>query len=298
MPQQFTAWNALYRHLRAAVGEARLHAGAEVLGVVDGEDTAAVHLADGRVVTAELVVAADGWHSTVRQALLPGVAPEYAGYVAWRGVVPEAELPAEVASTFVDRFTFAEVRTGRHALCYLVPGPDGELAAGERRVTWVWYVGVDAGADLDRELTDAGGHRRPISVPPGAASEDFVAAVHGRARKVLPLVFAELVTRTREPFVQTVVDLASPRMAWQRCALIGDAAFVPRPHTAAATAKAAGDVLSLATALTAAGPGHEPTALHRWEPRRLAVGRQLGEHGRRLGASLGLHVPRPDRVVG
>jgi len=264
-----------------------------VVAVVDGPDAAVVHLADGRKLTVDLVVGADGWDSTVRQDLLPGVRPRHSGYLAWRGLADEADLPAEVSRVLVDRFTFAEVPAGGHALAYLVPGADGELAAGTRRVNWVWYVAADAalGCWLDGELPEAAGRRRALSVPPGAAGAGFVTEVRARARRELPPVLAELVERTEQPFVQTVVDLESPRMAWQRCALIGDAAFVPRPHTAAGTAKAAGDVLALAGALAAAGPGREPEALARWEPARLAEGRHLAEHGRHLGASLGFPAP-------
>jgi 2-polyprenyl-6-methoxyphenol hydroxylase-like FAD-dependent oxidoreductase len=283
MPQRFTAWNALYRHLRAAVGDERHHAGRRVIAVEDGDEYATLHLAGGQRCEAELVIAADGWNSSVRRALLPDVEPVYAGYVAWRGVADERDLPAEVLEVFADRFTFFEAAGGGHCLCYLVPGADGELEPGSRRLNWVWYVTVDPGADLDVQLTYAGGARRELSVPPGSASHEFVATVRARAQTMLPRVFAELVTSTREPFVQAIVDLASPRMAWQRCCLLGDAAFVPRPHTAASTAKAAGDVLALAGALHQAGAGNEAAALRRWEPERLAVGRELGEHGRRLG---------------
>jgi 2-polyprenyl-6-methoxyphenol hydroxylase-like FAD-dependent oxidoreductase len=283
MPQRFTAWNALYRHLRAAVGDERHDAGRRVVAVDDGDESATLHFADGQRRDAELVIAADGWSSSVRRALLPAVKPVYAGYVAWRGVADERDLPAEVLDVFTDRFTFFEAADGGHCLCYLVPGADGELAPGARRLNWVWYVNVGPGAELDFQLTDADGERRELSVSPGSASDEFVAMVYARARGILPRVFAELVTSTRDPFVQAIVDLASPRMAWQRCCLLGDAAFVPRPHTAASTAKAAGDVLALAGALHHAGAGNEAAALRRWEPERLAVGRELGEHGRRLG---------------
>lgn len=283
MPQRFTAWNALYRHLRAAVGEERLRQGQRVTGLVDGPGIATLRLANGRTDTADLVIAADGWGSSVRRALLPGVAPEYAGYVAWRGVADEGAVPSAVLGVLNDRFTFYETPDGGHCLCYLVPGAEGELAPGARRLNWVWYVPVDAGPELDRQLTDARGVLRELSVPPGSASQAFVAHVHARARVMLPAVVAELVTRTQEPFVQAIVDLASPRMAWQRVCLLGDAAFVPRPHTAASTAKAAGDVLALAAAVREHGPGNEPDALRAWEPGRLAVGRALGVYGRRLG---------------
>jgi hypothetical protein len=46
--------------------------------------------------------------------------------------------------------------------------------------------------------------------------------------------------RILEPFLQTIQDLSVRRMAVGRIALVGDAAFIPRPHTAASTAKAAG----------------------------------------------------------
>ena len=283
MPQRFTAWNALYRHLRAAVGDERHHAGRRVSAVRDGEQTATLKFADGERSEVDLVVAADGWNSSVRRASLPDVEPVYAGYVAWRGVAQERDLPAEVLDVFTDRFTFFEAPDGGHCLCYLVPGSDGELEPGSRRLNWVWYVNVDPGADLDFQLTDARGQRGELSLSPRGASDQFLMLVRARARMMLPQVFAELVICTREPFVQSIVDLASPRMAWQRVCLLGDAAFVPRPHTAASTSKAAGDVLALAGALHHAGAGNEPEALRRWEPERLAVGRDLGEHGRQLG---------------
>jgi 2,6-dihydroxypyridine 3-monooxygenase len=64
--------------------------------------------------------------------------------------------------------------------------------------------------------------------------------------------------------------------------LIGDAAFVARPHAAAGTAKAAADAWSLAEALGSAPD--VPSALRAWEPRQLALGRNLLERTRRIGA--------------
>lgn len=286
MRQRFTAWNALYRHLRSALPDDRIRHRQRVTGLVDGSEAVTLHLEDGRTDTAGLVVAADGWASSVRRALLPDVGPVYAGYVAWRGLVAERHLPPGVIDALVDRFTFYEAPEGGHCLCYIVPGADGELSPGQRRLNWVWYVAVDAGPELDRQLTDNRGAVRELSVPPGAAATEFVVGVQARARRMLPAVFAEAVGRTPDPFVQAIVDLESPRMAWQRVCLLGDAAFVPRPHTAASTAKAAGDVLALAAALREHGPGREPDALRAWEPGRLAVGKSLGAHGRRLGRRL------------
>ena len=64
--------------------------------------------------------------------------------------------------------------------------------------------------------------------------------------------------------------------------LPGDAAFVLRPHAAAATAKAAADAMSLAAALVDA-PRNPDAALRVWETRQLEYGRRLAEHGVALG---------------
>lgn len=71
-------------------------------------------------------------------------------------------------------------------------------------------------------------------------------------------------------------------MAFGRACLIGDAAFVARPHGAAGTAKAAADAWALVDAL--ARHADVPAALADWEPGQLALGRQLLERTRRIGS--------------
>jgi 2-polyprenyl-6-methoxyphenol hydroxylase-like FAD-dependent oxidoreductase len=110
---------------------------------------------------------------------------------------------------------------------------------------------------------------------------DAVEALDTHAARTLGGAFSDLVRATREPFVQSVIDLSSPRMAFGRVCLIGDAAFVPRPHTAASTQKAATDVLALQAAL--ASDRDEQAALAAWEPGRLRLGQHLASLGRRLG---------------
>ena len=72
-------------------------------------------------------------------------------------------------------------------------------------------------------------------------------------------------------------------MAIGRVAIIGDAAFVARPHVGAGVSKACDDALALADAL--AGHDVEP-ALHAFEALRLPVGRRIIERARHLGAYL------------
>ena len=70
-------------------------------------------------------------------------------------------------------------------------------------------------------------------------------------------------------------------MSFGRVCLLGDAAFVVRPHAAAGTAKAASDAWELARAL-AEQPDFE-SALRAWEPGQLELGRNLLARTRRIG---------------
>jgi 2-polyprenyl-6-methoxyphenol hydroxylase-like FAD-dependent oxidoreductase len=67
-------------------------------------------------------------------------------------------------------------------------------------------------------------------------------------------------------------------MAFDRIALVGDAAFIPRPHTAASTAKAAANAIALADALN--DSKHDvPKALEAWEGDQLVLGMHLWKSG-------------------
>jgi 2-polyprenyl-6-methoxyphenol hydroxylase-like FAD-dependent oxidoreductase len=74
-------------------------------------------------------------------------------------------------------------------------------------------------------------------------------------------------------------------MVFGRVILLGDAAFVPRPHTAGSTAKAAANALALASTL--ASTPHTSAALDgalaRWERTQLQLGIRMTD----LGVSLG-----------
>ena len=72
-------------------------------------------------------------------------------------------------------------------------------------------------------------------------------------------------------------------MVDRRIALIGDAAFVARPHTAMGVAKAAGDAIALARAV---GLGWTQDARSAFQRDRLDAGAAIVAYGRRLGASL------------
>jgi 2-polyprenyl-6-methoxyphenol hydroxylase-like FAD-dependent oxidoreductase len=118
-------------------------------------------------------------------------------------------------------------------------------------------------------------------VPPGKLGADTEEALLAAAEQRLPDVFTDLVRVTDDRFVQTIYDLEVPRTTFGRVCLLGDSAFVARPHTAAGTTKAAADGIALADALEANdGIG---AALNDWEDERLEAGRRLVAKGRRVG---------------
>src|SRR6202035_5610458 len=86
-------------------------------------------------------------------------------------------------------------------------------------------------------------------------------------------------------------DLSVRRMAVGRIALVGDAAFIPRPHTAASTAKAAGNALALVDALKR--ETDIPAALRAWEPDQIQYGLQLRRQGKLLGDQSQKRYPEP-----
>ncbi|MEY2552403.1 MAG: 2,6-dihydroxypyridine 3-monooxygenase [Ilumatobacteraceae bacterium] len=275
----FSSWNTVYRQMLACFDRRAYLLAHEVIDIV--LDPLTLRFSNGAVAQPEMVVFADGVGSTARAALLPGVRPQYAGYVAWRGVVPESALSAPTRRALDDAITYY-VYANSHILVYPIPRRDGSVAAGERLINIVWYRNYLAGDDLDDLLLDGRGVRREVSVPPGAVRAEHVAEARAVAAARLPGPIAEVVLAVDDLFVQVVLDLEVPRMAFGRACLMGDAAFVVRPHAAAGTAKAADDAWMLRDALEA-HPDDPVAALADWEPQQLALGRNLLERTRAIG---------------
>lgn len=277
---RFSSWNTVYRQLLACLERDRYLLGHEVAGFEQDGDEVQVTLSGGRRVGVDMLVGADGVGSKLRRTLLPAVEPAYSGYVAWRGMVAESELDAAALAAVGDAITYY-VYANSHILVYPIPGADGSVLPGRRLINFVWYRNYLAGGDLDDVLTDVDGARREVSLPPGAARAVHVAELRATAASRLPPVLAEVVAAAAQPFVQVVLDVEVPAMAFGRVCLIGDAAFVARPHTAAGTAKAADDGWALAAAM--ADHAGVADALTAWEPGRLALGRELVARTRRVG---------------
>src|SRR6266404_8438236 len=94
----------------------RIHLGHRLAGLENEGDGAAAWFENGVRITADILVGADGIHSAVRAILFGEEAPQFAGCVAYRGLVPVeriADLGLELGSQ-------SWVGPGRHFVHYFV----------------------------------------------------------------------------------------------------------------------------------------------------------------------------------
>ena len=289
-PQIQTSWSLIYTTLKAAFGDRNYHQ-AKTLVRIDQDLRAGTVNAifdDGAIETCDMLIGADGGNSVVRQQFWPAMQPTYAGYLAWRGLVPEDGLPPVAREMLLGDFGFANNK-GSHILGYLVPGEHNDVRPGRRLYNWVWYRVADERL-LAEIMIDRNGHSRGFAMPEGLLADKWIAHLHREAETLLPPPFRLAVEATVQPFAQAIRDLASDHMADGRVAIIGDAAAIPRPHTAASASKAAANALALADALQAFSDDI-PAALASWEPDQVALGKYLLVQGSQTGDYLLFHRP-------
>jgi 2-polyprenyl-6-methoxyphenol hydroxylase-like FAD-dependent oxidoreductase len=277
-----SAWSRIWRPLRQALPEAAYRGGMVLARVEQDSDRVTALFVDGTHVDGELLVAADGLHSTVRRQFLPEVQPRYAGYVAWRGVVEEQQLSVFAAALPFEHMLFG-FPAGELMLSLAMPGRDAGTRRGERRCHFVWFRPVAETALIDL-CTDANGRQHGMAIPPPLIRRELIAALKADADARLAPQLAALVHGTSQIILQPIFDLESPVIVFGRTALIGDAAFVPRPHVATGVMKAALDAESLADAI--ADSGDVAGALARYNAERQPYGSALVARGRHIGATI------------
>ncbi|MGY8709733.1 FAD binding domain-containing protein [Bradyrhizobium sp. 18BD] len=281
--QVLTSWGHLYGLLKAALPAEHYHHGKNLAEVAELGDRVLARFSDGSEVSGDLLIGADGIFSCVRAQLAAKVRPVYAGYVAWRGLVNERDLSSRTREELCDWFAFS-LPPGEQMLGYPVAGANEEMDVGERRFNFVWYRPANADHGLADLLTDIDGVRHELSIPPSRIRSEVIASMRRDAEQLLAPQFAEVVRLTPQPFIQAILDLETPRMALgSRTVILGDAAFVARPHVGMGVTKAAADAAALADALRA-HPADLPAALAKFESMRLPFGAAVVRRARDLGA--------------
>jgi 2-polyprenyl-6-methoxyphenol hydroxylase-like FAD-dependent oxidoreductase len=292
---RMTAWARIYRALKDALPPECYHFNRAVRSVDQDAHGVTAELADGSRAAGDLLVAADGLDSTVRRQLLPSVEARYAGYVAWRGVLEGRDTPSEIQSRFFDHVTFCFPES-ELLLAMPNPGAGDDVRPQARRYYFVWYRPVDFDEALPRLCTDASGRQHGLAIPPPLIRPEVIHDLKASAESVLPPQMAAVVHRAAQPLLQAIFDLESPRVVFGRVVLLGDAAFVARPHVAAGVTKAALDAQSLVDALTAS-PGDLDRALAQYDHEQRSFGGRLVAHGRLLGAHLEVHRKTAGRTT-
>jgi 2-polyprenyl-6-methoxyphenol hydroxylase-like FAD-dependent oxidoreductase len=271
-----SAWANVYRPLKDRFPAARYHFGKGFTGLVQDGERVTAFFDDGASAEGDLLIGADGLRSTVRTQLMPGVQPQYAGYVAWRSIVEEPLVPAASRAWLGEGYWFV-LPKGEMFLCYPVPAKDPGRVG--RDWNYVWYRPVTE-AQLADFCTDATGKCHGTGIAPPLIRADVNAYIKREARELLPPHLAELID-VSQPFFQAIFDIESPRLTVGRVALLGDAAFVARPHVGMGVTKGALDALCLASSLQT---GNLQAALARYDRLRSEFGRRCVARARRLGS--------------
>ena len=282
-----SGWANVYRPLKDRFPARHYHFGKSFEALEQRRGEVVARFSDGSEARGDLLIGADGLRSVVRSQLFPGLEPTYAGYVAWRALVDEHTLPAELRRRLGNTYWFG-LPPGEMIVAYPVPARDG--APGHRDWNIVWYRPIVGDAALQDMCTDAEGRHHGPSIPPPLVRPEVVAALKRDAHSLLAPLVAELLERS-QPFFQAIFDVESPRLAVDRVCLLGDAAFVARPHVGMGVTKAALDALCLAKSIES---NDLDAALSRYDRLRGEFGRRCIARARRLGSYIEA-VARPDR---
>ncbi len=213
-----------------------VHTGHRCVGFEQSEDEATLTFANGARATADVVVAADGIHSSLQQFVVAPSPPLFSGSVAYRGLIPAASVswPSGAMRNWLG--------TGRHFLVFPV-----------RAGALVNYVGfVKSDEPMQESWSAAAG--------PAALAEAFAGW-----DPMVGAIIAQVTTMFRSGLYDR-----EPLATWTRgrLTLLGDAAHPMLPHTGQGANQAIEDGVALAALLSRADKASAPRALLVYESLR------------------------------
>jgi salicylate hydroxylase len=208
--------------LLSGLGQHGFRLGSRVERVDQDAGSVTVTLADGSTASGDILIGADGIHSTVRAQLFGKELPRYTGNVAWRGLVPAER----VAHLDLGQVVGVWMGPNRSIVQYYV-------SAGR---TFNW-IGISRSAEPARESWLAEGK-----------VEDALAEYEGWHSTIRTIIGA-----TPKVLRQALYD-REPLPDWQagRIVLLGDAAHPMMPFYAQGAAQSIEDAYVLAGCIAAA----------------------------------------------
>jgi salicylate hydroxylase len=223
--------------IAAGLPKQRIHLGHRLTALVDHGDAVEARFANGACIEADILVGADGIHSTVRELLFGPEDPQFAGCVAYRGLVP-AERIAELG---LEPGNQSWLGPGGHLVHYFV--------SGGRLLNFVGWTEHDTWNRED--WTDRATVARAL-----AAFEGW----HPQVRRII--------AAADTCFIWALFDRDPlPRWSAARVTLLGDACHPMYPFMAQGAAQAIEDGAALSALLKG---GSDPAALlKRYEQLRL-----------------------------
>ena len=229
----------LHRVLLGALAPGTVRPGIAVAAVEQTDAAVTLELADGSQRRADVVVAADGIRSPIRQQLAGADEPEFSGTVVYRGVLPR-EHALELHPHHINYYWLGPYR---HGVSYWISA--GELLAvncGVQHAEWA------------RESWT-------LEAPAEEALEYFAGWDEGLLERI----------RCCETMLRGAVFVRRPLEHWSygRVTLLGDAAHAMEPFQAQGAAQAVEDAYVLAECL-ADQPEDPVGALRRYEIIRMS----------------------------
>lgn len=202
-------------------------------------------------VSSEIVIGADGLHSTIRKLVNAplGCPDAYAGFVAWRGTVPRRSVSQVTADFFSSQVSWDFMGQNMYMICYVIPTDEGDFTPEAQLINWVLYQDVAEGTAIEAAIfTDANGHRRQRTVPQSFVDPHTWGSIREPLIARMAAPFAELVSATTNPFVTKINDVLVSQASFcdGHVVLVGDALATYRPHAGKATDEAASHCLGLA----------------------------------------------------
>ncbi|KAA8525362.1 hypothetical protein F0562_007220 [Nyssa sinensis] len=229
-------------------------------------------------IVGDLLVAADGCLSSIRQNFLPDFKLRYSGYCAWRGVLDfsdnlNSETIMGIRKVYPDlgKCLYFDLGSGTHTVFY-------ELL--NKRINWIWYV--------NQPEPELKGNSVTMKV-----SSDMIEQMEEEAGKVWVPELARVMKETKQPFINVIYDCDPlEQLFWDNVVLIGDAAHPTTPHGLRSTNMSILDAAVLGKCLGKWGVENLHSALKEYQSIRVPVNSKQVLHSRQLGRiKQGLTLP-------